>query len=177
MSHTSLLMLNGRALLCVCAASARLGIFGEPGDPRRGSVTPASETRPAGRLGVCRAERIRRRLGLRRSMLSCGRPPRRCSDETPGDELQQPYGRGQRLGGQYPGDERSGGLTPAALQVRDEFEGRCTGALLDRCSTEQTERGVVNHREGEGTGPRPSRLGQSGPNWRQYFVQTPYGAR
>ena len=70
MSHTSLLlMLNGRALLCVCAASAILGIFGELGDPSRGSVTPASETRPAGRLGVCRAERIRRRLGLRRSML------------------------------------------------------------------------------------------------------------
>ena len=59
----------GRALLCVCAASARLGIFGELGDPSRGSVTPASETRPAGRLAVCRAERIRRRLGLRRSML------------------------------------------------------------------------------------------------------------
>ena len=72
--------------------------------------------------------------------LSCGRPPRRCSDETPGDEL-QPYvhGLGRRLGGQYPGDERSGGLTPTALQVRDEFEGRCsvpvrfsTGARLSR---------------------------------------------
>ena len=54
----------GHALLCVCAASARLGIFGELGDPSHGSVTPASETWLAGRLGVCRAERIRRRLGL-----------------------------------------------------------------------------------------------------------------
>jgi len=158
----------GRALLCVCAASARLGIFGELGDPSRGSVTPASETRPAGRLGVCRAERIRRRLGLRRSMLSCGRPPRRCSDETPGDELQQPYGRGRRLGGQYPGDERSGGLTPAALQVRDEFEGRCSVPVRFSTGARLTDReGWLTTERAKGRAPGragSAKLGQTGGN-------------
>jgi len=48
-------MLNGHALLCVCAASAILGIFGEPGepgDPRRGSIVGIRDTAswPAGCL-------------------------------------------------------------------------------------------------------------------------------
>jgi len=40
------------ALLCVCTASARLGTFGEPADPRRGSIVGIRDTasRPAGCL-------------------------------------------------------------------------------------------------------------------------------
>ena len=161
-------MLNGRALLCVCAASAILGIFGELGDPSRGSVTPASETRPAGRPGVCRAERIRRRLGLRRSMLVAVVAHR---DAAPMKRLgmsQQPYGRGRRLGGQYPGDERSGGLTPAALQVRDEFEGRCSVPVRFSTGARLTDReGWLTTERAKGRAPGragSAKLGQTGGN-------------
>ena len=124
---------------------------------------------PAGRLGVCRAERIRRRLGLRRSMLVAVVAHR---DAAPmkrlGDELQQPYGRGRRLGGQYPGDERSGGLTPAALQVRDEFEGRCSVLVRFSTGARLTDReGWLTTERAKGRAPGragSAKLGQTGGN-------------
>ena len=123
----------------------------ESRETRAAAQPPASETRPAGRPGVCRAECIRRRLGLRRSTLFAVVARR---DAAPMKRLGMAATSPWRWAAPrrtVAGGEHSDGLTytPAALRRRDRFERRCgresSGARMSR------EGRGFNHSEGEGT--------------------------
>jgi hypothetical protein len=125
---------------------------------------PASEERPAGRPGVCRAECVRRGLGLRRSTLLAVVARR---DAAPMKRLGM--GSGSRISMEWAAPRRTVHRRRAQWRAYtcSASAPRWVRAPLWSREFRRSERGVVNHREGEGTAPGrigSSLLGQTGGN-------------